>query len=40
MLADVDAGTDTPAAVGKVLSWKKQHAEQGQLDFVPKSISH
>ncbi|KAG8863525.1 hypothetical protein FRB96_008265 [Tulasnella sp. 330] len=25
MLADVDAGTDTPAAVGKVLAWRKQN---------------
>lgn len=31
MLADVDAGTDTPAAVGKVLAWKKQHPDQGEL---------
>ncbi|KAG8981541.1 phosphomevalonate kinase [Tulasnella sp. JGI-2019a] len=28
MLADVDAGTDTPAAVGKVLAWRKQHADK------------
>ncbi|KAG8907936.1 phosphomevalonate kinase [Tulasnella sp. 403] len=28
MLADVDAGTDTPAAVGRVLSWKKSAPEK------------
>lgn len=30
MLADVDAGTDTPAAVGKVLSWKKSDPQKGE----------
>ncbi|KAG8989129.1 phosphomevalonate kinase, partial [Tulasnella sp. 427] len=28
MLADVDAGTDTPAAVGRVLSWKKSEPQK------------
>ncbi|KIO32266.1 hypothetical protein M407DRAFT_112172 [Tulasnella calospora MUT 4182] len=28
MLADVDAGTDTPAAVGRVLSWKKSDPQK------------
>lgn len=27
MLADVDAGTDTPSFVGKVLAWRKQSAD-------------
>lgn len=30
MLADVDAGTDTPSFVGKVLAWRKEKAEEGE----------
>ncbi|WVW80725.1 phosphomevalonate kinase [Kwoniella bestiolae CBS 10118] len=30
ILADVDAGTDTPSFVGKVLAWRKNHPEVAQ----------
>ncbi|KAF7981860.1 hypothetical protein HWV62_31411 [Athelia sp. TMB] len=30
MLADVDAGSDTPSLVGKVLKWRKAESAQGQ----------
>lgn len=30
MLADVDAGTDTPSFVGKVLAWRKDKPEEGE----------
>lgn len=30
MLADVDAGTDTPSFVGKVLAWRKEKPEEGE----------
>lgn len=30
MLADVDAGTDTPSFVGRVLAWRKANPEQGK----------
>ena len=29
MLADVDAGSDTPSLVGKVLKWRKERPEEG-----------
>lgn len=29
MLADVDAGSDTPSLVGKVLKWRKSESVQG-----------
>ncbi len=29
MLADVDAGSDTPSLVGKVLKWRNEDAERG-----------
>lgn len=29
MLADVDAGSDTPSLVGKVLRWRKEHPAEG-----------
>ena len=29
MLADVDAGSDTPSLVGKVLKWRKDNGTQG-----------
>lgn len=29
MLADVDAGSDTPSLVGKVLKWRKEDSERG-----------
>ena len=29
MLADVDAGSDTPSLVGKVLKWRKENPEEG-----------
>ena len=29
MLADVDAGSDTPSLVGKVLKWRKEKASEG-----------
>jgi phosphomevalonate kinase len=31
MLADVDAGSDTPSLVGKVLKWRSSNQEEGQL---------
>lgn len=30
MLADVDAGSDTPSLVGKVLKWRQESSEMGQ----------
>lgn len=30
MLADVDAGSDTPSLVGKVLKWRKAESQQGE----------
>jgi phosphomevalonate kinase len=30
MLADVDAGSDTPSLVGKVLKWRKESSDVGQ----------
>ncbi|KAI8969562.1 Phosphomevalonate kinase [Trametes punicea] len=30
MLADVDAGSDTPSLVGKVLKWRKENAEEAK----------
>lgn len=29
MLADVDAGSDTPSLVGKVLQWRKDNSVEG-----------
>lgn len=29
MLADVDAGSDTPSLVGKVLKWRKANSAEG-----------
>lgn len=29
MLADVDAGSDTPSLVGKVLKWRKEFSVEG-----------
>lgn len=29
MLADVDAGSDTPSLVGKVLKWRKENDAEG-----------
>lgn len=29
MLADVDAGSDTPSLVGKVLKWRKEDSKTG-----------
>ena len=29
MLADVDAGSDTPSLVGKVLQWRKESGDVG-----------
>ena len=34
MLADVDAGSDTPSLVGKVLKWRQEHTEQGKCPFL------
>ena len=31
ILADVDAGSDTPSLVGKVLKWRQEHAQEGGL---------
>jgi phosphomevalonate kinase len=31
MLADVDAGSDTPSLVGKVLAWRKEKTEEGWI---------
>jgi phosphomevalonate kinase len=33
MLADVDAGTDTPSFVGRVLKWRKENPEEGESGF-------
>lgn len=30
MLADVDAGSDTPSLVGKVLQWRKENTVEGE----------
>lgn len=30
LLADVDAGTDTPSFVGRVLAWRKANSEDGE----------
>lgn len=30
VLADVDAGSDTPSFVGKVLKWRKDNPEDGE----------
>jgi len=29
VLADVDAGSDTPSLVGRVLRWRREHAQEG-----------
>ncbi len=34
MLADVDAGSDTPSLVGKVLKWRKESATEGIFLFL------
>ncbi len=34
MLADVNAGSDTPSLVGKVLKWRKEKAEEGQCNII------
>jgi phosphomevalonate kinase len=34
LLADVDAGTDTPSFVGKVLQWRKNKPEEGECTVV------
>jgi phosphomevalonate kinase len=39
MLADVDAGSDTPSLVGKVLKWREEKAEEG-LSFWPHTGKH
>jgi len=31
MLADVDAGSDTPSLVGQVLKWRKESGAHGDL---------
>lgn len=31
MLADVDAGSDTPSLVGKVLKWRKEKNVEGKV---------
>jgi len=36
MLADVDAGSDTPSLVGKVLKWRKENSTEG-LNFLDTS---
>lgn len=38
MLADVDAGSDTPSLVAKVLKWRKDNDEQGSLSTSSSSI--
>lgn len=30
LLADVDAGSDTPSLVGKVLKWRKEKSDEGE----------
>ncbi|KAI0823349.1 Phosphomevalonate kinase [Trametes gibbosa] len=44
MLADVDAGSDTPSLVGKVLKWRKENSEDAKklwdtIDSLNQSIS-
>ncbi|BEJ16520.1 hypothetical protein CspHIS471_0511250 [Cutaneotrichosporon sp. HIS471] len=34
MLADVDAGTDTPSFVGRVLKWRKENPEQALAEWI------
>lgn len=34
MLADVDAGSDTPSLVGKVLKWRQAEGEAGMYDLL------
>lgn len=34
MLADVDAGSDTPSLVGKVLKWRKDNSVEGPSSSV------
>ena len=34
MLADVDAGSDTPSLVGKVLKWHKAAGSEGNLFYL------
>ena len=34
MLADVDAGSDTPSLVGKVLKWRKEDSKTGQFECI------
>jgi phosphomevalonate kinase len=33
MLADVDAGSDTPSLVGTVLRWRKDKSSEGEEDM-------
>ena len=33
MLADVDAGSDTPSLVGKVLKWRAAESVQGRCSL-------
>ena len=33
VLADVDAGSDTPSLVGKVLKWRQSSSDQGTGTF-------
>jgi phosphomevalonate kinase len=33
MLADVDAGSDTPSLVGKVLKWRKAECVKGRSSY-------
>lgn len=35
MLADVDAGSDTPSFVGKVLAWRRNDPSNGQFQSPP-----
>lgn len=39
MLADVDAGSDTPSLVGKVLRWRRENATEGKLPIVDVILS-
>ncbi|KAI0769610.1 Phosphomevalonate kinase [Trametes elegans] len=44
MLADVDAGSDTPSLVGKVLKWRKENSEEakqlwGTIDSLNQTLS-
>ena len=34
MLADVDAGSDTPSLVGKVLKWRRENVDDGEEEIV------